>query len=241
MRIRYARINARSVSQRESLVSALCPSILDFSLDDSTNNPTADTGAPMISSRSSPSTSSTTSPPNASQLAPRFPPTASNANAAAVIAAAVAASRYSPQAPAATPSSLQDAAAVFSVADFTSSVASSNAVAMAAAAAAAAVAAYPQADSAAGMMSVPSPIFPPPLNNGHSQLQQRLSPATIQQSGSIGENLCKPDFLNASDFFEAFARTAGNGVGAWRGQQTSKPDRLGFPSTEALLECCRAQ
>nr|CDS29083.2 recombining binding protein suppressor of hairless [Hymenolepis microstoma] len=194
-----------------------------LSFDDNTHNQTTDNGGPMMSSRSSPSTSSTTSPPNASKLAPRFPPSAgsaANANAAAVLAATLAASRYSPQASATvTPS-------VFSAADvFSSSVASSTAVAMAAA--------------AASMMSVPSPIFPPPpplSNGGHNQ---RLSPAAGgQQSGTDGIA-----FSNATDFLEAFARTAGSGMGTWGGgQQASKPtDRLGFPSTEALLECCRAQ
>ncbi|VDN97948.1 unnamed protein product [Rodentolepis nana] len=195
-----------------------------LSFDDNTHNQTADNGGPIMSSRSSPSTSSTTSPPNASKLAPRFPPSAgssANANAAAVLAATLAASRYSPQA------STAAAPSVFSASDvFSSSAASSTAVAMAAAA-------------AANMMSVPSPIFPPPpplSNGGHNQ---RLSPAAGgQQAGTDGIV-----FSNATDFLEAFARTAGSGIGTWRGgQQVSKPtDRLGFPSTEALLECCRAQ
>ncbi|EUB62192.1 hypothetical protein EGR_02944 [Echinococcus granulosus] len=220
-----------------------------LSLDDI--NTTTDNGGPMMSTRSSPSTSSTTSPPNASQPAPRFPPSANsaNANAAAVLAAAaVAASRYSPTASAATPSSLQDAAAVFSAAyaatssaEFGPTVASPAAVAMAAAAAAAAVAAYPP-DSGSSIMSVPSPIFPPPpMSNGNHQ-QQRLSPSPSQPSGSSGgEGTCKPDFANASDFFEAFARSAGGNVGGWRGQLTPRPERRGIPSTEALLECYRAQ
>ncbi|CDS42579.1 suppressor of hairless protein [Echinococcus multilocularis] len=220
-----------------------------LSLDDINTN--TDNGGPMMSTRSSPSTSSTTSPPNASQLAPRFPPSANsaNANAAAVLAAAaVAASRYSPTASVATPSSLQDAAAVFSAAyaatssaEFGPTVASPAAVAMAAAAAAAAVAAYPP-DSGSNIMSVPSPIFPPPpMSNGNHQ-QQRLSPSPSQPSGSSGgEGTCKPDFANASDFFEAFARSAGGNVGGWRGQLTPRPERRGIPSTEALLECYRAQ
>ncbi|VUZ45311.1 unnamed protein product [Hymenolepis diminuta] len=196
-----------------------------LSFDDNVNNQTIDTGAPMMSSRSSPSTSSTTSPPNASQLAPRFPPSAvsaANANAAAVLAATLAASRYSPQASTAvTPSVFSAAADVFN-----SSVTSSTAVAMAAA--------------AASMMSVPSPIFPPPppplSNGGHNQ---RLSPAAGGQQTSTEGGA----FPNATDFLEAFARTAGSGMGTWRGgQQTLKStDRLGFPSTEVLLECCRAQ
>lgn len=95
------------------------------------------------------------------------------------------------------------------------------------------------AAAAASMMSVPSPIFPPPplSNGGHNQ---RLSPGLSgQQTSSEGGST----FPNATDFLEALARTAGSGMGSWRGgQQTSKPsDRLGFPSTEALLECCRAQ
>ncbi|VDM16085.1 unnamed protein product [Hydatigera taeniaeformis] len=204
----------------------------------------------MMSTRSSPSTSSTTSPPNASQLAPRFPPSgnSANANAAAVLAAAVAATHYSPTASAATPNSLQDAAAVFSAAyaatssaEFSSTVASPAAVAMAAAAAAAAVAAYPP-DSSSSIMSVPSPIFPPPPMSSGNHQQQRLSPSPSQPSGSSGcEGACKPDFANASDFLEAFARSAGGGMGGWRSQQTTRPEPLGFPSTEALLECYRAQ
>ncbi|VDK31897.1 unnamed protein product [Taenia asiatica] len=225
-----------------------CPNLL--SLDDI--NSTTDNGGPMMSTRSSPSTSSTTSPPNASQLAPRFPPSgnSANANAAAVLAAAaVAASHYSPTASTTTPNSFQDAAAVFSAAyaatsstEFSSTVASPTAVAMAAAAAAAAVAAYPP-DSGSSIMSVPSPIFPPPPMSSGNHQQQRLSSASPSQpsGGNGGDGTCKPDFANASDFLEAFARSAGGGVGGWRGQQVTRPEPLGFSSTEVLLECYRAQ
>uniref|UniRef100_A0A5K3EL39 Recombining binding protein suppressor of hairless n=1 Tax=Mesocestoides corti TaxID=53468 RepID=A0A5K3EL39_MESCO len=205
-----------------------------------------------MSTRTS-STSSTTSPPNASQVAQRFPPSTTSASAAAVLAAAaVAASRYSPTASTTAPTSFHDAAAVFSAAyaatssaDFTSNVASPTAVAMAAAAAAAAVAAYPS-ESNPGIMSVPSPIFPPPpMNNGH--LNQRVSPSPSQPANSSsGDAACKPDFPNASDFLEAFARSTGSSAAAAAGwQRHQQPPRssdgLGFPSTEALIECYRAQ
>lgn len=159
----------------------------------------------LMSTRSSPSTTSTTSPPNAQ---PSFShhsvvPQASTAtNTAAMLAvAAAAASRYSPSG---TPNSFQDIfSAACSSADFDAT--SPAAVAVAAAAAAAAVANYPQQDSNQGIVGVPSPIFPPPpITNGHGRTP--ISPQTGRQ-----------DFSNASEFLEAFARSAG-ATSNWRNQ-----------------------